>query len=106
KAEFRSTLARSNQISLLPEPVVAEDARLYALLLHSRYRTPDPEEQRKFGYLPGSAYVAFPARDLDSYLHAINLVAEFPDVVQANMPQEWDASSQLRYLRQARRMAA
>jgi hypothetical protein len=106
KVEFRRTLAKSNQTSLLPEPTIPDDAPLYALLLHSRWRSLDPDEQKKYGYLPGSAYIAFPARDLDYYLHAINLVSEFPDVVEAHMPQEWDADAQLRYVRQSRRMAA
>jgi len=103
---FRKTLAQSNQLSMLPDAPVPTDARYFAQLLHSRYRTLDPDEQRKHGYLPGSAYIAFPGRDLDSYLHSINLVTEFPDVVQAHMPEEWDSEAQLRYVRQARRMTA
>jgi hypothetical protein len=104
KAGFRRGLAQSNQLSLLGD-AVPHDAPLYALLLHSRFRSLDPDEQKKYGYLPGSAYIAFPARDLDSYLHAVNLVVEFPDIVSAHMPEEWDTEAHLRYIRQARRMA-
>jgi hypothetical protein len=104
KADFRRGLAESNQDRLWDEPV-PKDAPLFALLLHSRYRSLDPDESRRYGYLPGSVYIAFPARDLESYLHAVNLFVEFPEIVEEHMPQEWNHDARLRYVRQARRMA-
>lgn len=61
EAEFRSTLARGNQDALWPEPGDEPDpgAALYVILLHSKSRFPRGE-QAAHGYLPGSAYLAFP----------------------------------------------
>lgn len=104
KAEFRLTLARSMQLSIFDDPA-PEEAPFYALLLHSRSKWEAEDERRDYGHLPGSAYIAFPARALDSYLHEINLFALFPGVVAAHLPQEWNHDAQLRYLRQARKVA-
>jgi len=101
KAEFRRGLAKSNQYSLFRDE--DGDGILYALLLHSPYHLKSPDDKQKFGYLPGSAYIAFPAADLDSYAHTINLFDRYPEIVEANYPQEWDGVSRLRYLRYARK---
>jgi hypothetical protein len=101
KAEFRCGLARSNQGVLFGEEKGA--GGLYALLLHSPYRWGSDDDRQKYGYLPGSAYIAFPAADLDSYVHELNLFDRYPEVVSANYPQEWSTSAQVRYLRNARK---
>lgn len=100
KAEFRLTLAESSQLSLWEEPR-SEDASLYALLLHSKYSGP---ESRKFGHLPGSAYLAFPAKDLESYVHEIDLFERYPDIVRAHLPSEWDHDAEVRYFQRARKV--
>lgn len=104
-SEFRRTLARSNQGVLWREPD-DDTGPLYALLLHSRYQWTDKEDRERHGHLAGSAYVAFPAADLDEYIHVINLFERFPDVVAANMPEDWDREAQVRYLDRARRAAS
>ena len=107
EAEFRSTLARSNQDVLWPEPGDEPDpgAPLYAILLHSRSRFPRGEQARH-GYLPGSAYFAFPLPDLSGYAHEINLFDRFPAVVDSLVPQEWDQEARVRYLFSARKVLA
>jgi hypothetical protein len=104
KAIFRETLARVNvQLSLLdPEPPT-EDLSLYALLLHSRSRWQTPDEARKYGHLPGSAYIAFPNHTLDGYVHEINLFQRHPDVVTANRPAELDQEAFVRYVKRSRK---
>jgi len=103
KAEFRLGLAESNQYSLFEDEDKEGDGSLYALLLHSPYHPTSPDDKQKFGYLPGSAYLAFPAAGLDSYAHTINLFDRYPEIVAANYPQEWDEVSRLRYLRYAKK---
>lgn len=102
KAKFRRTLARSNQ-GMLWEEEIDEDTPLYALLLHSKSVWTKRDDRLKYGYLPGSVYVAFPSADLDCYLHEINLFERFPDVVAAHMPEEWDQEAQVRYLYRAQK---
>jgi hypothetical protein len=104
-AEFRTMLARSNQGVLWPEPGDVPDpgAPLYVILLHSRSRFPRAEPTRH-GYLPGSAYLAFPLPDLSGYAHEINLFDRFPAVVDSLMPQEWDKEAKVRYLLRARKV--
>ena len=102
KAEFRCTLAGDSQLTLWPS-ARPEDAPLYLLLLHSRSHWATPETAARFGHLPGSAYLAFPSPSLDTYAHVINLFERFPDVVEANFPDELDAEARVRYVRRARR---
>jgi hypothetical protein len=103
KAEFRLTLARSSQLTLWEEPRPTK-APLYALLLHSRSQWDTPDERQKWGHLPGSAYLAFPAPDLERYVHEINLFEKFPEIVQAHMPQEWDTEAEVLYVARARKV--
>jgi len=102
KAEFRCTLAESSQLSFWPEDR-PEDALLYVVLLHSRSQWETPQDRAKFGHLPGSAYLAYPSRTLDSYVHAINLFERFPEIVDANCPDDLDTEARVRYVRRARR---
>ncbi|MDX6591615.1 MAG: hypothetical protein QOJ13_811 [Gaiellales bacterium] len=106
KAEFRVTLAKSNWLTLFPDERQTADAPLYALLLHSKSRWPTAQDRRDFEHLPGSAYLAFPASDLSTYLHEINLFDRFPDIVDEHLPREWDGTVRLRYFAGARRTAA
>lgn len=107
KAEFRLTLAKGNQPPLWGDSE-GEDAsaRLYLLLLHSRSQWERADDRQKWGHLPGSAYIAFPARDLDFYVHEINLFDRFPDIVRAETPREWATEAQVRYFARARKSQA
>lgn len=104
-SDFRLSLAQPNPGYLWEEPtdVLPEGTPLYVLLLHSRSQWETESDRRKFGMLPGSAHLAFPTRGLDSYLHSVDLFAEFPAVVESFLPQDWDADVTLRYLHNARR---
>lgn len=101
KADFRLGLAVSNQGSLFETGPFG--SHLYVMLLHSGYRSLKVEEQRKYGHLAASAYLAFPASDLDSNLHEINLFDRYPEVVEANLPQEWDQEAVVKFMYRARR---
>lgn len=105
KADFRLTLAESNQPSLFDTSRLTADepASLYALLLHSRSLWATREERQKFGHLPGSAYVAFPVPGLDYYVHEINLFERYSDVVAANLPKDWSNEATLRFIAQSRK---
>jgi hypothetical protein len=107
ESEFRLTLARGAQDVLWPEPgdVPMPGAHLYVLLLHSKSRWVEADEQRRFGNLPGSAYLAYPASDLSGYIHDIDLFARFPRVVDSLLPQEWDTEAKVRFFRYARKSA-
>jgi hypothetical protein len=103
RAEFRMTLAQSNQLSFWDDSPSDGNNPLYVLLLHSRSRWEDPGERDKYGHLPGSAYLAYPSPDLDFYLHQVNLFERYPEIVTSYVPQEWDAEVHVRYLARARR---
>jgi hypothetical protein len=107
-SEFRTTLARSSQGVLWPEPgdVPGDTTPLYALFLHGRSVWARREDKEKYGKLLGSAYIALPAPDLRSYVHEINLFDLFPDVVADNFPREWDEEAKVSYLAQSRRILA
>lgn len=103
-SDYRTTLAQFNRplFDGYGARDVPADARLLVLLLHSQNRL-DRGDRQQFGYLAGSAYLAFPASDLKGYLHRINLFERFPDVVAAQMPQGWDEEARIRFMRHARR---
>ncbi len=98
-SEYRTTLAQFNRplFDGFGKQDVPVDARLLALLLHSQNRL-DRGEGQRYAYLAGSAYIAFPASDLKGYLHRINLFERFPDVVEAQMPKEWDEEARIRFM--------
>ncbi len=103
-AEFRRTLAARNQRAFFPDESRHHDDPLYVALVHSRSVWPNANGRQRWGHLPGSTYVAFPARDLNCYLHEINLFDLFPDVVLAATPQAWDTEAKVRYVQRARRV--
>ena len=103
KAEFRLGLARTNQYSLFDYDAGEEQPSLYALLLCTPFHALTRDEAQMFGYLPGSAYIAFPAADLESYVHEISLFDKYPDIVESNYPQEWDQAARVSYLFNARK---
>jgi len=105
KSEYRMTLANSGQQELFPSGA-PEATQLYCLLLHSSSRWLTSQETARFGHLPGSAFIAFPASDCDRYVHQINLFERFPKVVEAHMPQDWDQRLRLQYLHGAKKRAA
>jgi hypothetical protein len=100
-AMFRDMLARSSQGTLWDEDPLPEDAPLYVLLLHSRYPWRNREEKLAHGHLPGSVYLAWPQRDM-TYVHSVNLLEKYADVVEANTPPEWDNEARLRYIYESR----
>jgi hypothetical protein len=103
-SDYRQGLARSNQLRFAsmdaPPP---DDAPLYALLLHCRSEWPTVDEYRQFAHLPGAVHIAFPAADLDAYVHAINLFDWFRDVVRQFTPQEWTDEAVVRYIARSQR---
>jgi len=101
KAEFKLGLAASNQGTLFDTGPIG--LQLFTMLLHSGYRSDNPTDRRKYKHLPGSVYLAFPAADLDSYLHVISLFDRYPDIVEANMPQEWDQDVRVNFMYNARK---
>ncbi len=107
RAEFRESLAReTNELRLnleADEELGPRDLPLYVILLHSKFRTARSED-RQYSYLPGSAYLAFPDEGCGHYLHTINLFDRYADVVERQMPQEWDHEGHVRYFRNARRV--
>jgi len=105
EADFRLTLARSNQGVLWPEPGDEPNGPLYVLLLHGKSRWVR-EDRAQYGHLPGSAYLAFPLPDLSGYAHDINLFERFPHVVDSLLPQEWDKEAKVRYMLNTRKAAA
>lgn len=94
--DYQLSLA-SDQDALFGDDEPSENARLYALLLHSPFRGRHDAEQREFAYLPGSVYVAFPAPGIKYYVHHINLFTRFPDVIERLMPNQWDESARVHY---------
>ena len=109
RAEFRASLAyETNALRFDLEgegQADPDDLPLYAILLHSRFRTTRSEDHQ-YVYLPGSAYLAFPNEGCDHYLHTVNLFERCSDVVTRLMPQEWDNEARVRYFHNARRFAA
>jgi hypothetical protein len=106
-SDFRRELAVNNgQISLLPELQEVDPSKFLVLLLHSQYRCVDPEQQEMNGHLAGSAYLAVPAKDLNGYLHRVNLFDRFPDVVRAQLPADWTDAAVVSFMGQARRIGA
>jgi hypothetical protein len=103
QADYRLGLAETNQLRLW-EDNPPEDAPLYVLLVHSRSIWP-PEDKNRHGHLPGSVHLAYPASDFACYVHSIDLIERYPDVVRRNIPAEWDEASIGYYLRQTRRIA-
>jgi len=107
RAEFRESLAyETNELRLNLEgqgEVLPDRLPLYVILLHSRFRTARSED-RQYSYLLGSAYLAFPNKGCDYYLHTVNLFDRYADLVDRLMPQEWDHEAHLRYFRNARRI--
>jgi hypothetical protein len=109
KADFRLGLAKSNNNALFDDLLLFENGlygkHLFAMLLHSRYQSADAGKQAKYGHLPGSAYLAFPASDLDSYVLEINLFDRYPEIVAAELPQEWDQAAVVTFMHNARKSA-
>lgn len=109
KADFRVGLAKGNNDALFEDLLLFEDGlygkHLFVILLHSRYQHHDPAKQAKYGHLPGSAYLAFPASDLDSYVLEINLFDRYPEIVQEHLPQEWEQEAVVTFMQSARKSA-
>jgi hypothetical protein len=104
KAEFRMTLAESNQLSLFDPPGDVEQQTVYGMLLHSRSNWDKHHDRQRFAHLPGSGYLVFPAPGLDYYVHEVNLFERFPDIVTANVPNEWDEEETLRFVAKSRKV--
>lgn len=106
RALFRVSLAAENNALQFPgleeTPDQEAGVPLYGVIVHSRYRGRDAEEDKQYAYLPGSAYLAFPAVGFDYYRHRIDLFNKFAAVVKDLTPNEWDEEAQILYLRRAR----
>ncbi len=94
--DYQLSLA-SDQDALFGDDEPSEDARLYALLLHSPFQGRNAAEQREFAFMPGSVYVAFPAPGIKYYVRYINLFERFPAVIDQMMPNQWDESARVHY---------
>jgi hypothetical protein len=82
------------------------DAPTYVLLLHSP-QSQLPMDPKDRGVLPGSVYLAWPAADLNGYVHKINLVERhFPIIRRNHLPKEWTDEAAVSYLRNSRAIAA
>lgn len=105
-SDYRRGLAESNQLRFdLGEAADPPgDSPLYVLFTHSRSHWL-PDAALKYAHLPGSAYLAYPTADLQSYVHVINLMDRYPDVVRKHVPQDWTEEAVLKYLVQTRRSA-
>jgi hypothetical protein len=103
-SDYRRGLAFSGQGELFPHEARPDKSAsiYYVILLHSRYRGNKSEEQ-KYGHLPGSIYLAWPARDCQGYVHTVNLIERYQDVALRHTPKEWEEEAVLRYLRAARK---
>ncbi len=106
-SEARISLAQDAQGLLWPEPgdEPSEDAPLYAMLLHSRSYWNSADERQRFGHLPGSAYLAYPAPDWSGYVHRVDLFEKFPAVVASYLPQDMPDEIKLRYIHASRHTA-
>lgn len=93
-SDYRRGLAESNQLTLWEPENATQDRPIYTILIHSR------NHDREHPELPGSAYLVYPAADLDEYLHTINLMERYENVAMQRVPEEWDQDARLRYLRQ------
>lgn len=94
-ADYRIGLAESNQGQLdLFSSNDGVGLSIYFLLTHSRSRWPSN------GDLPGSVYLVYPAADLKQYIHMINLIDRFPDIVRKYVPEEWDGEAVVKYRQQ------
>lgn len=105
RAEFRKTLARDGQMSFFESDVRLDGDSLYLLMLHSTSSWTSRDHIAAYGHLPGSVYLAYPAHDLTSYVHTINLFDMFAALVDDLLPNDWNSEVRLSYLQRAKRLA-
>lgn len=105
EAQYRKTLAES-QTSLFGPDDLLPDAKLYALVTYSPYRGKNKEDTAQYAYLPGSIYLAFPEAAKRGYAHSIDLFEMFPELVDRELPKEWDTEARLVYRWRAKQKAA
>lgn len=103
EANYRATLAESNQLTLWPTSK-PDGTKLFAVALHSGYEGENAEDRARHGYLPGSLYVAFPHPDLLSYVHDVNILERFNGVVARQLPSDWDGQATLKYFERTRKL--
>jgi len=98
-SDYRGGLARAAAQFPGMEDARPADAPTYVLLLHSSgsHLPMDPKLQ---GSLPGSVYLAWPAVDLNGYVHRVNLVDRYFEIIRRNhLPREWNEEAAVHYLR-------
>jgi hypothetical protein len=98
-SKYQLTLASDNQLALFDD--ARRPTKLYAMLLHSRYRGRNPQDSRLFGHLPGSLYLAFPFSDMKGYAHRVDLFERYPALVNELLPREWANEARVYYRWQA-----
>lgn len=108
-SDYRRGLAEANPDQLQFETLGSGDMRdgkpLYVILTHSKSVWLLADDKTKYGHLPGSVSLVYPAADLTEYVHTINLMDRYPDIVKKYVPQDWTEEFMVRYLQQTRKSA-
>jgi hypothetical protein len=107
KADYRVGLAESNMsiYDIIDGDDRSDDVHLYAVLIHSQSRWQTREDRENYRHLPGSVFLAFPASDIKSYIHSINLLDRYPELFRKYAPRGWSEETLLKYIQQTRRRA-
>lgn len=107
-SEYRrglATGAKQERLFEVDDRTPPPDQRYYVILAHSRYRGVDYDDLQKNGHLPGSVYLVWPDANCQAYVHAVDLLERFPDVVRQYVPQDWNEAAFIRYLALCHRSA-
>lgn len=100
---YQRGLAESGQGRLFGEIELGDS--VYVMLLTSKYRGFSLEDARANRHLPGSVYLAWPSNECNEYVHVLNLVDRYSEIVDEYLPAQWNTALRLRYIEQTRRMA-
>lgn len=99
ESNCRLELAQTNMPTFWDDPSNEVPETIYAVLTHSRSRCwENVGDALNFGRLPGSVYLVFPSATLDYYIHRVNLIDRYPDVVARNMPPDFGEGAKARWI--------